>query len=122
MLSGTLVMDKQKEDMETKRRICLYGNSMILGTIGASLRRLPQYEVISLPAKISDLKDVVADAVLFDLEATHLETAFSWLTYHPDLLIIGISPDTNIVRMWSGKQLRELSTNELSQIIKEQLR
>mgnify|MGYP001374503185 CR=1 FL=1 len=98
---------------------------MILGTVGASLRRSAQYEVISVSSIVSEageLVDIAPDAVLFDLEVTHLETAFSWLTYFPDLLLVGISPDNNLVRMWSGKQLRELSTNDLSQIISEQLR
>jgi hypothetical protein len=106
--------------MKTKRRICLYGNSLILGTIGTGLRLLPQYEVIPLSSKVpkvKELMDIAPDAVLFDLEATDVEDVLSWLSSRPNLLLIGISPSDNVVRLWSGKQLRQLAIRDLINII-----
>ena len=59
------------------------------------------------------------DVVVFDLEATRPEAAFSLLERCPSLKLIGISPDSNLVRIWSGKQLRELSTQDLLDVINE---
>jgi hypothetical protein len=103
-----------------KRLVVLYGNSVIVGTVGASLRRSPQYKVVPmLPSQQSELEATAPDVVVFDLEATRPEAAFSMLESRPGLKLIGISPDNNLVRIWSGKQLRELSTQALLDVINE---
>jgi len=97
-----------------KRRIVLYGNSIIVGSIGASLRQSPQFEVIPiLPAQQNEMEALEPHAVLFDIEAARPEAAFSLLETCPAMMLIGISPDTNLVKIWSGQQLRELSTQDL---------
>jgi hypothetical protein len=101
-----------------KRRIVLYGTSVIVGTVGANLRRSPKYEVFSLfPAQQSELEVMAPDVVLFDLEAVRPKAAFSLLESHPGLMLVGISPDNNIVKVWSSRQLRELSTQDLMGVI-----
>ena len=108
--------------MEKRRRIVLFGNSLVVGTVGASLRRLPQYEVVSLPtAQQNELEATAPDVVLFDLEAARPEAAFSLLERRPGLLVIGVSPDKNVAGIWSGKQLRELSMRDLVEVISDQL-
>ena len=105
-----------------KRLIVLYGNSVIVGTVGASLRRSHQYEVVPmLPSQQNELETAAPDVVVFDLEAARPEAAFSMLENRPGLKLIGISPDSNLVRIWSGKQLRELSTQGLLKIVSEQM-
>ena len=108
--------------MDKPRHIVILGNSIILGTVGASVRRYSSYEVITLEA-IPDAVDLEAlnpDVMLFDLENNRPEAAFSLLETVPGLRLIGISPDNNLVKIWSGKQLRELTTKELLEIINEQ--
>jgi hypothetical protein len=111
--------------VEVTRRICLYGNSVILGTLGVSLRRYPELEVTSLwpdPIKVSELQALNPDVIIFDLDAPRPEAAFSLLESCPGLLLIGVSPDTNYVRTWHGQQLRELpSTKDLVEVINKQL-
>jgi hypothetical protein len=103
-----------------KRLVVLYGNSVIVGTVGASLRRSQQYNVVPiLPSQQSELETTAPDVVVFDLEAARPEAAFSMLESRPGLKLIGISPDSNMVRIWSGKQLRELSTQDLLDVINE---
>ncbi len=104
--------------MERKRRIVLYGNSVIMGSIGTSLRRSARFDVTTLPQPPQqELQALNPDVILFDLEAANSEFAFSLLESRPGLLLIGISPDTNLVKVWSGQQLRELSTSDLLRII-----
>ncbi len=106
-----------------KRRIVLYGTSVIVGTIGASLRRSSRYKVIPLlPDQPNELENLAPDVVLFDLDAAHPVAAFSLLEKLPGLLLVGISPDKNLVKVWSGRQLRELSTQELMGVIDYQLK
>ena len=111
--------------MEASRHICIYGNSVILGTLGASLRRYPQLEVTSLwpdPLQISELQALNPNVIIFDLDAPRPEAAFSLLESCPGLLLIGISPDANYVRTWYGQQLREIpSAHDLLEVINKQL-
>lgn len=106
--------------MGRHRRILLYGNSIILGGLGASLAHTPQFELSHLSPPLSgpaELKALEPDVILFDLENGHPEAAFSLLESDPELLLLGISPDGNLVRLWSGRQYRELSTNDLTALI-----
>jgi hypothetical protein len=67
---------------------------------------------------VQDLDNVNPDILLFDLETIHTEAVFSALKTNPSLLLIGISPDVNPVKIWSGRQLRELSMKDLLDLIK----
>ena len=106
-------------------RICIYGNSVILGTLGLNLRAYPQFEVTDLVPCRQDrqyLEELKPNVIFFDLEAEHPEGAFSMLDSCLDLLIIGISPDSNLVKVWSGQQMHEISLPGLLEMINEQLK
>ena len=110
--------------MEDHRRILLYGDTLILDSVGAVLRTSRGFEVISLSSPLPGLAEVealTADAVLFDIETTRPEAVFPLLETQPGLLLLGISPDGNVIRLWSGRQLREVSGKELRDVIEEQL-
>ena len=102
--------------MNPSRRIILYGNSVILGTIGAGLRRCPQFRVVTqapTPRPAMALHKGNQDVVLFDLEAPHTEAVFSLLKDDPTILLIGVSPSTNLVDIWSSRELRDISMLDL---------
>ena len=110
--------------MEDHGRILLYGDTVILDGLAAVLRTWGEFEVISLSAPLPDLAEVDAmapDAVLFDIGTTHPEAVVSLLETRPGLLLLGISPDGNVARLWSGRQLRELSAKDLRDVIEEHL-
>ncbi len=109
---------------EYKQKIIFYSNSIILGTISANLRDYPQFEVTTLQASDigkSRLEQLNPDVIFFDLESEYPELAFSMLKSSPDLLVIGISPDSNLVKTWTGRQLHELSMQDLLKIINDQI-
>lgn len=107
--------------MKTNRQILLYGNSVILGSIGAGLRRLPEFEVTTLTTPLQDLPTVDSEKyhiLLFDLEASQPEAPFFLLKTHPDLVLVGVSPGTNVVRIWNSQQMQEMSLQDLYKLIK----
>jgi len=112
---------KGRRRVKTIRRILLYGNSVILGTIGASLRACSGFEVTPLKTPLPDaqvLDHAKPDILFFDLEAPHTEAVFSLLKTNPTLHLIGVSPGINLVDVWSGRQLRDLSMQSLLELIK----
>ena len=109
--------------MKAIRRILLYGNSVILGTIGASLRNDSRFEVTMLAPPLKEPPELDAlkpDILLFDLETTHPESVLSLLETHLALLLIGISPGINLVKVWSIRELREVSMQDLLKVIKSE--
>lgn len=107
--------------MEAYRRILLYGNSVILGSIGACLRRCSQFEVMTLDTILPEMEvfhTIKPDIVLFDLEASTTESVFHLLKTNPALLLIGINPGTNLIRVWNSRQLQDMSMKDLFKLIK----
>lgn len=109
--------------MERRQRIFILGNSLILNALGESLQRSGHFDLITmdLPKDVSALEPMKPDAVLFDLETPHLESIFSLSEHCAKLLLVGVSPGTNIVKVWAGQHLRELSIQGLLTVIKDQL-
>ncbi len=111
--------------MHTRRKALLYGNSVILGSLEVSLQRSPQFEVIYLRSPLPGTAEFLAltpEVIIFDLEATQSEALFSLLDDCPKVLLVGLNPDTNLVKIWAGRQLQELSTQGLLKIIDEQIK
>lgn len=111
--------------MKIRQQILLYGNSVILGSIGACLQRCSQFEVTTLASptqEVQKLETLKPDILLFDLETIHTEPVFSALKTNPSLLLIGISSDINLVKIWSGRQFRDLSIEGLFDVIKSGLK
>lgn len=108
--------------MEKRRRILLYGKSVILGTVGASLQHHPEFEIlpaVSPSLEAREFRALSPDVIIYDIEASHPEAAITLLETCPDLLLIGIDPDSNRVMLWSGRQLRQASTQDLVQVIQQ---
>ncbi len=110
--------------MTDQRRILLYGDSLILGSVGAVLGNWRDFDVIALSPPLPGLaavSELTPDAVIFDIETTRPETVFSLLDTQPGLLLLGVSPDGNVMRVWSGRELREVSSTGLKDVIEEHL-
>jgi hypothetical protein len=109
--------------MEKNKRILLYGNSLILGSIGTILRRCSQFEVTTLLPplqEIQKLNSLKPGILLFDLDTTRLEAFFFLLGGNPNLHLIGISPGINLVKVCSNRELREVPMADLLEVIRSE--
>jgi hypothetical protein len=109
--------------MGERKRVVLYGQSVILGAVQAGLRPHAQLEVISLaqPATVQELAALAPDVILFDAGAGFPEPAFALLRTRPGLLLVGVDPDRNRAVAWSGQQLCELSVQDLVEVIHKEM-
>jgi hypothetical protein len=108
--------------MTTVHRVAIYGNSLSVASIGASLQDRPGLELLALDASLPDaiqrLYLLMPDIVLFDLSLAHaVEDAVSLLTAHPKLVLVGLDLNSHRALLLSGQQSTVLTTDDLIQII-----
>ncbi len=103
-----------------QRRAILYGNSLILEGVRASLAALPGLEVLDQPLDIPLKPDQIKGptTVIFDLEAIQPNFLLI-LLQQPGLQLIGIDPETHQAQVWSGRQVRVVVSADLIEIFQE---
>ncbi len=111
--------------MEKKQRVMIYGNSVILAGIKASISLDPNCEVVNydMTSGQEEIYALRPDVIIFDLNAVQpdfhykLAQELSRLPGQPRLLLIGIDPETNRALVWSGWEAKALSSQELALMI-----
>lgn len=102
--------------MERRRRIILYGQSIILSSVGASLRRYAGLEVVPLAAPwpaAPDLAALAPDVILFDTAIEYPEAALLALAAGREVLLIGVSLASAEAVVWTGRQMSACSAQDL---------
>jgi len=106
------------KEMQT---IVLFGNSLLMSSIGASLQACAGLQVLTVDAEVHDAADHVGtlrpDVVLFDLGAAQRDFAMTLWKAQPDLLLIGVDLATNEALVLSGHRTRAYMTEDLLQVI-----
>ena len=110
--------------MEMARTVVLYGDSVVLAGVGASLGCCPRLRVVSVPASCAttpqELDALCPSAVILDLGMVKTDFAFALLREHPDLLLIGLDPGGDRLLVLSGPRARALGTEDLVRMIERQ--
>ncbi len=108
-------------DFATMRKVALYGNSLVLSSIGASLHGRAELQVscvdATLPDVASRLKVLQPDVVIFDLAMAQPEFALALWKARPRLLLIGVDLTTGQALVLSGQPSRLLTMDDLLQVI-----
>jgi hypothetical protein len=106
---------------QTCRRTIIYGDSMILEGVQAELAGNPSLEVIMLDSPLvnplKELRDLNPAVIIFDLSAIQPDFPLAMLQ-RPDLLLIGINPETHEALVWSGRQAAAVGADDLLEIVK----
>ncbi len=107
--------------MEKKRTVALYGSSLVMTTIGASLEKKVELQVREihglLPDFIDKLEASPPDVIVFDLAAAQPHFAIPLLRNHPTIMLIGVDLRNNKMLVLFGEQSRLLTTDDLVQVI-----
>jgi hypothetical protein len=100
-------------------KVVLYGNSLALSGVGASLEGHPGLDLVRVEAGGSGaetLHSLQADVVVFDL-ATAQPNVVQLFRRHPPVLPIGVDLLKHQVVVFSGKPSRALTTDDLVRVI-----
>jgi len=107
--------------MQERKRVVLYGDSVVLAGVGQSLQRYPALQVLSLDAPSLDAPRELAAlqpaAVILDLSVVSTSSAISLLDDCPELLLIGLEPEGERLVVLSRVWPRALATEDLVRLI-----
>lgn len=106
--------------------VVLYGNSLVVSTYGASLEGCPGLRLLRVdtgaPGANQQLCALRPDIVIFDLATEHTDFAVSLWKTLPDLLLIGVTPESSEMLVLSGRQQQALCVEDLLSIIQRKTR
>jgi len=107
--------------LEERRTVVLYGKSLFIAGVEASLKDRPGLEVVriapSFPNAGQRLSAIRPDAIILDLAAHHSEFTLPFLKKHPDLPLIGLDVTSNTIIVLSSQWYTALTANDLAQVI-----
>ena len=101
--------------------VVLYGNSLVVSSIAASLADQPHLTLCRLETPVPDLAQRIAslvpDVLIFDLAAAHPDYAITLLQEYPRLLLIGVDVASARTLVLSGRQSQALTIDDLIHVI-----
>ncbi len=105
-----------------RRRVILYGNTLILQGVRASLANCAGLEVIVVdqPAQVSpeELAAYCPAVVIFDMSVMQPQLLLG-LFQQPGLLLVGMNSETHQALVWSGRQAAAVNAADLVQVLVE---
>ena len=108
--------------MGKRWRVIIYGNSLILGAVGAILRHCLDADIIPLSKPLPEaqkLSDMSPDVVIFDLEGAHPDSKLSLMQGEHDLLLLGVHPSTHELLILSRHEAQTRDIVDLIKVIQQ---
>jgi hypothetical protein len=99
--------------------VALFGNSLALSGVGASLEAYPGLHVVRVDATDASaeaLRELAPDVCVFDLATAQPNVVALW-RQHPHVLPIGVDLLTHRAVVFSSQSARVLTTDDLLRVI-----
>jgi DNA-binding NarL/FixJ family response regulator len=101
------------------RTVLLYGQSLLLSGVAASLAECPGMQVARAATWAEAgrrLAERVPDVLIFDLTNSNESHILPLLLKNPGLLLIGLDTESNQAVLVSGQQAQSLTLNQIREI------
>ena len=106
-------------------RVLLYGSSVFLLSIEATLQQNPTLELAHVDAATTNLHDQLAvvkpTVIVFDRTMTTPESLLPLLLDQPALVLIGVDADSDEAMVFSNQSSSVSSAKDLSQLVSSHL-
>ncbi|MHB1317236.1 MAG: hypothetical protein ACYCYF_01315 [Anaerolineae bacterium] len=105
--------------MDTRRRVLLVGDTLVLAGLEASLRACDSLEVVTV-GEIACREALVgagASVVVYDRTLTGLEQLVAALQGDPDLVLIGVDPSSDGLLVTASREQHAPGVEDLLEII-----
>ena len=106
--------------MEKRVKVVLYGNTLVLAGLQASLAAYAGLEVLCVAEPLADAQEFSTlrpDVIIVDAAAIPAPPLRLLNDLPPDLLLVSVDVATDRVQVWSGQQLSAASTHDLVALI-----
>jgi hypothetical protein len=114
-----MVSGESEESTVTVPKVVLYGNSLAVSGVGASLEGHPGLQLERVDASHASaeaLGELEPDVVVFDLATAQPDVVALWQR-HPRVLPIGVDLLTHRAVVFSSQSERVLTTDDLLRVI-----
>jgi hypothetical protein len=103
------------------KRVVLFGKSLVMSTVGASLQGNPDIQILlvdpSMPDVQHHLRTLQPDVVILDQATIQPDFSIALWKAQPGLLLIGLDLDTGKAMVLSSQTARLMTTNDLLQLL-----
>lgn len=110
--------------MSEYQLVVLLGDSLLMDTIEASLRKERTLSVVRIQSDVKNwqacIEVLCPDLVIFDWGTPRAQIALSLLRDQPGMPLIGIDITTNNVTVLNSRQCTPLAANDLAEVIRLQ--
>lgn len=104
------------------KKVVLYGKSVLISTVGASLQGSPDIQILSVDPSMPDVQDQLRklqpDVVILDQAAIQPDFFVALWKTQPGLLLIGLDLDTGKAMVLSSQTARLLTTEDLLHLLR----
>lgn len=110
--------------MKKQRCVVLYGNSLFMAGVEASLKDRPDWKVIRVDTALDNareqLRQLRPDVVIFNMDTPHEQFVLSFLKEHPGLPLLGLGLTSDTVVVFSSQPYKVLTVADLTRVIQNQ--
>jgi hypothetical protein len=110
--------------MEHHRLILLYGDSLLMDAVEASLADRQEIDLVRVRSAILDfetrVKSLCPDLVIFDFDTIHSQFVIPLLRARPDVPLVGLDFNSNQVVVLSGQAYTARTAQELARLLQSQ--
>jgi len=104
------------------KRVVLYGKSLVISTIGASLQGCPDIQLLPVDPAMPDVQDHLRrlhpDVVILDQTAIQPDFPVALWKVQPELMVIGLDLMNGTALVLSNQPAQVLTTNDLIQLLR----
>ena len=109
--------------MEIRTRVVVYGRSLHMAGVAASLKADQSLEVVCIdprsPTARQSLSELNPAAIAFDLSDPSTSVDLTLLRQKPGVLLIGVDPASDEILVLSGSPQQALSVSDLVHVIQQ---
>ncbi len=106
-------------------RVLLYGRSLFVASLQASLEAVPDLELQNVEAQIDHLEAFISgwkpNVLIFELNSPAQAPTLASLKGYPSLLLVGMDGESNQLLVLSSRPQQVLSVADLVRVIREKL-
>jgi hypothetical protein len=110
--------------MGNQRLVVLFGDSLLMDGVEASLAVMPELGVMRIHTTVQDVRECLMslrpDLVIFDWETSQAQLLVSVLRDQPGVTLLGLDVTSRKVVVVSSHQFTPLTADDLAQVIQKQ--